>query len=292
METFGNKLNDILQSAMSALFLQGEMAQLTYLSFEQNVQWIQQLEEGATIPISYPLGYRADHTAIMSDPKNYTKEELTERYNFLGLNKLPLDSIFQLVTIMESLLNDVLRTILIEYPNKIPSKKQVEVNCILLSSSIEEAKIFIVDNILNEIAYKSPRDYAVEFEKYTSVNLLENPVFHRYIELKATRDIHIHNSGKANEIYTNKAGVLSRVKSGKYLPVDIPYFLMSYEQCLQLTEILETELDKIWPIEDFRNRKQTNHNAEKEVVIENLLDEAKKEVGTQKKINTQKKTKK
>ena len=278
METFGNKLNNILRNTKSALFLQGEMAQLTYLSFEQNVEWINQLEEGATIPISYPLGYRADHAPIMSDPKNYSKEELTERYNFLGLNKLPIDSIFQLVTIMESLLNDILRTILIEYPNKIPSKKQVEVNCILLSSSIEEAKIFIVDNILNEIAYKSPRDYAIEFDKYTSVNLLENPVFHKYIELKATRDIHIHNAGKANEIYTTKAGVLSRVKSGEYLPVDIPYFLMSYEQCLQLNEILEVELDKIWPSENFRNRIATTNSSEKEVVIENLLEESTKPI--------------
>ena len=278
METFGNKLNKLLKESKSLLFLQGEMAQLTYLSFEQNVEWINQLEEGATIPISYPLGYRADHTPIMSDPKNYSKEELTERYNFLGLNKLPIDSIFQLVTIMESLLNDILRTILIEYPNKIPSKKQVEVNCILLSSSIEEAKIFIVDNILNEIAYKSPRDYAIEFDKYTSVNLLENPVFHKYIELKATRDIHIHNAGKANEIYTTKAGVLSRVKSGEYLPVDIPYFLMSYEQCLQLNEILEVELDKIWPSENFRNRIATTNSSEKEVVIENLLEESTKPI--------------
>lgn len=276
METFGNKLNYILGNTKSALFLQGEMAQLTYLSFEQNVEWINQLEEGATIPISYPLGYRADHTPIMSDPKNYTKEELTERYNFLGLNKLPLDSIFQLVTIMESLLNDILRSILIEYPNKIPSKKQVEVNCILLSSSIQEAKIFIVDNILYEIAYKSPRDYAMEFEKYTGVNLLENPVFHKYIELKATRDIHIHNAGKANEIYTTKAGVLSRVKSGMYLPVDIPYFLMSYEQCLQLNESLEVELDKIWPSEYFRNKKVVSEKSEKEEVIENLLEESTK----------------
>lgn len=292
METFGNKLNDLLQNTFTSLFLQGEMAQLTYLSFEQNVEWIKELEEGKTIPISYPLGYRADHTTMMSDPKNYTKEELTERYNFLGLTKLPLDSVYQLVTIMESLLNDILRTILIEYPNKIPSKKQIEVNCILLSSTIEEAKIFIVDSILNEIAYKSPRDYAAEFEKYTSVKLLENPVFHKYIELKATRDIHIHNAGKANEIYTLKAGVLSRVKSGQYLPVDIPYFLMSYEQCLQLTEILEVELDKIWPSENFKTRKKTNHNAEKEVAIENLLEEAKTEVVAKKVSKVIKKAKK
>ncbi|MDO6745579.1 hypothetical protein Q4553_13500 [Tenacibaculum soleae] len=290
METFGNRINNLIISSKQSLFLQGEMAQLTYLSFEKYVELINELEDGTTIPISYPLGFRADNTPIMSDPKNYSKEELNGRYSFLGLNKLPIDSIFQLVTIMETLLNDILKAILIEYPTKIPSKKKVDIECILSSSTIEQAKLIIVDTILNEIAYKSPKDYATEFDKYTGVNLLENPVFHKYIELKATRDIHIHNAGKANDIYTTKAGVLSRVKSGEYLPVDIQYFLMSYEQCLQLNEILESELDKIWPSEIFRNRKATNKEPNKEEVVEHVIEEAKKNKTTEKESTKEEKT--
>ncbi|WP_405250513.1 hypothetical protein [Dokdonia sp. Asnod3-C12] len=275
METFGNRINELIQNNTRLLFLQGEMAQLTYLSFEQNIKWVNDLEDGATIPISYPLGFRADNTAIMSDPRNYTKEELTEKYAHLGLNKLPIDAIFQLVTIMETLMNDVLRMILLEYPNKIPSKKKIDIDCVLSSTSIEQIKIVIVDGILNEIAYKSPKDYATEFDKYTGVNLLENPVFHKYIELKATRDIHIHNAGIANDIYLIKSGVVARVKSGEYLPVDIQYFLKSYEQCLQLNEILEKELDKIWPSEVFRERKAKNETLNKEEVVEKAIEESK-----------------
>ncbi|APZ47661.1 hypothetical protein BW723_15790 [Polaribacter reichenbachii] len=277
METFGNRINDLIQVNKSLLFLQGEMAQLTYLSFEQNIKWINNLEEGATIPISYPLGFKADNTAIMSTPRNYTKDELTEKYAHLGMNKLPIDAIFQLVTIMETLMNDILRTILIEYPSKIPSKKKVDIDCVLNASSLEQAKITIIDGILNEIAYKSPKDYASEFEKYTSVKLLENPVFHKYIELKATRDIHIHNGGTANEIYLIKSGVVARVKNGEFLPVDIQYFLMSYEQCLQLNEILEKELDKIWPSENFRKSETKKESTEKEEVVQKVIEESKTE---------------
>ncbi|MCB5981807.1 hypothetical protein [Flavobacterium psychrophilum] len=277
METFGNRINQIIQDNKSLLFLQGEMAQLTYLSFEQNVKWVSELEEDTTIPISYPLGYRADNTPIMSNPRNYTKEELIERFVHLGLNKLPIDAIFQLVTIMETLMNDILRMILNEYPSKIPSNKKVDIDCILISTSIEQAKFVIIDGILNEFAYKSPRDYAIEFEKYTSVKLLESPVYHKYIELKATRDIHIHNNGFANDIYLNKSGVVARVKSGQYLPVDIQYFLMSYEQCLQLNEILEKELDNIWPSETFRTRVSKNEELNKEDVIEKAIEHSKSE---------------
>lgn len=277
MDTFGNKLDDTLQNNKSLLFLQGEMAQLTYLSFEQNINWVNQLEEGSTIPISYPLGYRPDNTPIMSRPKNYTKEELVERYSHLGVNMLPINVIFQLVMIMETLMNDILRMIFLEYPKKLPSAKKIDIDCVLNSSSIEQIKLNIVDEILNEIAYKSPRNYAEEFEKYTGVKLLENPVYHKYIELKATRDVHIHNSGIANDVYLYKSGVMARVKSGRYLPVNIPYFLNSYEQCLQLNEILEIELDKIWPSTNYKERKLQNKNLSQEDVIDKVIEKSKSE---------------
>lgn len=273
METFGNRLNHTLKESKVLLFHQSEMAQLTYASFQQNIGWINSLQEGTTIPISYPLGYRADNTPIICEPRNYSKQELVSRYNHLSLNKLPIDSIFQLVTIVETLLSDIIKLILIEYPSKIPAKKQINISSVLSLTSLEEIKICIVDNLLNEIAYKSPKDYTVEFEKYTGVNLLEHPAFHKYIELKATRDIHIHNAGKANDTYTTKAGGLARVKNGNYLPVDIQYFLISYEQCLQLNEVLEVELDKIWPSEEYRNRKIISLDSEKEQALEKLIEE-------------------
>ena len=233
--------------------MQGEMANLTYISYEKFVEIIK-AETKDTIPISHPVGYRPDNTPINSTT-NYTKDELIGRYQFLGLTKLPIDGIFQLVTITETLLNEILKNILIEFPRKIPNRRKMDVELALNASSLEEIKISIVDCILNEIAYKSPKDYAEEFNKYVGVNLLENPLFHRYIELKATRDIHIHNAGIANEIYRTKAATMARVKSGEYLPVDIQYFLQSYECCLQITEILEVELDKIWPSNEYREYK-------------------------------------
>jgi hypothetical protein len=51
MDTFGNKINNLLKESKGLLFLQGEMAQLTYLSFEKNVEWINQLEEGYPAPL-------------------------------------------------------------------------------------------------------------------------------------------------------------------------------------------------------------------------------------------------
>ncbi len=274
MKTFGDKLIEIIQTSKNQLFVQGEMAQLTYISFEQMVRWIDD-QKGDIIPISYPIGYNADKTTMMSEPYNYSKQDLKERYATLGHNKLPIDGLYQLVTITESMLNDILRAILIEFPKKIPNKRKLDIEHILSCDSIDRIKLIIVDTVLNELTYKSPKEYAEEFYNYTGINLLENPVFHHYIELKATRDIHIHNKGIANDVYLNKASVLSRVKSGHYLVVTLQYFLEMYEQCLQLTEVLEKALNEIWPSLIYQHRKELNISESQQDAVVQIISEAK-----------------
>lgn len=275
---FGDKLNYAISNSKGLLFSPGEIANLTYISFERFIKLIEE-DENNTLTISHPVGYKADNTPINSN-KTYSKDELIERYQYLGLVKLPIDGILQLVTITETILNFILKEILIEFPIKIPNKRKIDVEIALTASSLEEMKLYIIESFLNEIAYKSPKEYSIEFEKLSGINLLEHPTYHKYLELKATRDIHIHNGGTANEIYISKSGLMARVKSGEYLPVNIQYFLQSYEICIQLTEILEIEIDKIWPSNIFREKKKLRKNKsideQKEEVIERVIEESKK----------------
>ena len=48
-----------------------------------------------------------------------------------------------------------------------------------------------------------------------------------------------------------------------------------YEQCLQLTEALETALDGIWPSDEFRKRKQQGKTPNKEQVVGETIEESK-----------------
>jgi hypothetical protein len=91
---------------------------------------------------------------------------------------------------------------------------------------------------------------------------LQYPSYHKYIEIKATRDIYIHNLGIANEIYKVKANTLARVEAGQFLPIDTQYFLQSYECCIQITEMLEKELHKIWPSSEYQKRKKKDAGEE------------------------------
>jgi hypothetical protein len=280
MENFGDRLYLKVKEARGLLFMQGELAQLTYQSYVKFIDIINESGED-TIQISYPVGYRADRKSIEAT-QTYSKESLIERYQYLGLTQLPINGLYQLITIVETLMGDILRETLIEYPIKISNKRKLDAEIVLSASSLDEIKIAIINSILNEIAYKSPKEFAEEFKNYISINLLEKPTYHKYIEIKATRDIHIHNSGIANNIYLIKADTLARVKTGDFLPVDIQYFLESYECCLQLTEILEESLNKIWPSAQYRIDKQAlvQIEDEKELAVEKALEKAEEVVVT------------
>jgi hypothetical protein len=271
MPAFGDRLFDLVANQRHLLFIQGELAELTYQAFTQYSHWISESEVN-TIDISFPIGYRADKTTI-NNTKTYEKDELVSRYEHLGLTQLPINAIYQLITTIESLLGSIIRAVLTEFPAKISSKKNFDAGFILGCESLDVLKAKIIDSILNELNYKSPREFAVEFAHLVGINLLEKPVYHRYIELKATRDIYIHNLGIANAVYLAKSETLARVRDGEYLPVTIQYFLESYESSLQLTEVLETELHKIWPSQAFVDSRIGNsHQQQQEAAVEKAIE--------------------
>lgn len=252
----GNELNGIVNAARGSLFDQGELAQLTYGAFDIAARTLHEMQQDE-IEVTFPVGYRPDRTAINSTRK-YGKDQLLLKYQFLAYHQLSVNAIVQLVTIVETMLGDVVRSVVTKYPQKLGGKRSVPVAAVLQATSIEEVHLRATDALLNELGYKSPSEFSESFQQLLSVNLLECPAFHRYIELKATRDIFIHNRGIANEVYVRKAGSHARVNAGAAVPVDVTYFLESYESCIQLTEWLERELHKLWHSTDYeiRNTKQ------------------------------------
>ncbi len=250
----GNLLYQLTCSARHALFTQGELAQLTYGAFDVVARNVTNSND-ETIEISFPVGYRADKTTIESTRK-YLKTELHDRYRYLAFHQLAINGLFQIVTIIETLLGDVVRTVISRYPQKLGMKRTIALQSVLEAKTLDEIHLKATDLLLNELSYKSPSEFAECLDSLLSIKLLECPAFHKYIEVKATRDIYIHNRGIANGVYAKKTGSHARAKTGQSLPVDIPYFLESYEACLQLTEWLESELHARWhssELEDYQN---------------------------------------
>ncbi len=249
----GNHLNQVVLTAKRALFEQGELAQLTYGAFDIAVRELQS-SEVESVEVTFPVGYNPDKTA-MHTTRIYPKDELLMKYQRLAFHQLSVNAIVQLVTIVETMLGDVVRVVVVRFPKKLGNKRNLSIQTVLESTSIEEIHLRATDALLNELSYKSPAEFAESAQQLFSVNLLECPAFHRYVEVKATRDIFIHNGGVANDVYVRKAASHARVKAEMTLPVDIQYFLESYESCLQLSEWIEAKLNDTWHSSEYEDRK-------------------------------------
>jgi hypothetical protein len=248
----GNLLNQIVRDARHAMFDQGELAQLTYGAFDIAARGMQEMQQ-EEIEVSFPVGYRADRTPIPST-RTYRKDQLLSKYQYLAFHQLSVNALVQLVTLVETMLGDIVRAVVLRYPQKLGGKRNLPIQAVMESTTLEEVHLRATDALLNELAYKSPAEFAESVQPLLSINLLECPAFHRYVEIKATRDIYIHSRGIANDIYVRKSSSHARVKAGMSLPVEIQYFLESYEHCLQVADWLEQELHGHWHSSDFEDR--------------------------------------
>jgi hypothetical protein len=148
-----------------------------------------------------------------------------------------------------------MRTVVLKYPQKLGGKRSMALRDVMEATSIAEIHQRAADAFLNELSYKSPKDFAEIAGTVLSFNLLECSSFHAYAEIKATRDAYIHNRGIANEVYVRKADSHVRAKVGAQLPVSIAYFLDSYEHCLSMLDWLEEKLHAIWHSSEHELRK-------------------------------------
>lgn len=235
------------------MFDQGELAQLTYGAFDIAVRSMQDMQQ-EEIEVTFPVGYSPERTAI-SGTRIYRKEQLLSKYQFLAFHQLSVNALVQLVTLIETMIGDVIRAVVTRYPQKLGGKRTLSIQAVLESTSLEEVHVRATDALLNELSYRSPAEFAESMQQLLSVNLLECPSFHCYMEIKATRDIFIHNGGIANDIYVRKANSHVRAKAGMALPADIQYFLESYEHCLKIADWLEVELHGHWHSSEYEDRK-------------------------------------
>ncbi len=71
--------------------------------------------------------------------------------------------------------------------------------------------------------FGKPSDYLDKAEKVLAIEL-DTDLVRSFIEIKASRDIIIHNNGVINKVYVEKAGEKRRGEVGDELAIDQDYF--------------------------------------------------------------------
>ncbi len=183
-------------------------------------------------------------------PQKRSDKELKEIYDRFIHRELYENIIVNTVSQFEAYLFEVLRIIISTYPKKLTlNVKGVEVShaipleLLLNTNNLSEIIDQVIDRRLNEVSYASPKEYLEYLGKIAGIDTTD-PAFLDYLEIKATRDLLIHNSGVINEIYLSKSGVKKRGEIGQLLLIDTKYFDFCMATLKRLSGIIQRDTTK------------------------------------------------
>ena len=180
-------------------------------------------------------------------------KELKEIYDRFLSRELVENLIVTAVSHFENFLFAVLQIVLLAYPKKLTLnvrgmdiKKEIPLDILLDADNREGALREVIGRQLNSLSYATPTAYLEYLNSLTGVDT-SDPAFLDYIEIKATRDVVIHNSGIINEVYLSKVGNKKRGEVEDRLVIDNQYFDHCIAILKRLSGIIRRDIDKQFP---------------------------------------------
>lgn len=157
-----------------------------------------------------------------------TEKEFPEKAQLYITENLAVSTLQQFVCLFEDFLFGLLRRWLLAHPHKL-GKKQIPVSVVFEAATLEEVKLAAIDRDLNELAYKKVREWFEYLDSLVRLGVPTEEAISQLAEMKATRDIFIHNRGVANAIYEEKAGVRKRFAAGEKMDVPEGYHRATWQ---------------------------------------------------------------
>jgi len=178
-------------------------------------------------------------TQIVKEGRKFTFRNLTtgttvDEQVLLGRTQLYvadylMSSTFQhFVSLFEDFFFDLLRYWLSAYPASL-SKKQVEFGAVLKAPDKAALILSVVDKELNDLKYERVADWFAYLDRLARLGCPTGGEIENLAEIKASRDILVHNKGIANATYVSKAGSRARYREGDRLEVPEHYHRDSWE---------------------------------------------------------------
>jgi hypothetical protein len=180
-------------------------------------------------------GTQVDEQVLLGQAQRYVTDYL-------------MASTFQhFVSLFEDFFFELLRSWLAAYPANL-SKKQVEMGAVLKAPDKSAIILTVVDRELNELKYERLADWFQYLHRLTKLGCPTADEIEELAEIKASRDILVHNNGIANATYVSKAGTLARYKDGEKLEIPEHYHRVSWETISKVVrDVSVAAIDKLRP---------------------------------------------
>ena len=141
---------------------------------------------------------------------------------------LPSSTFQDFVSLFEIFFFDFLRAWLAAYPGSL-SSKQVDIGTVLDAHDKSAIILIVVDKELNELKYECLAEWFAYLERLTKLGCPTSDEIEQLSEIKASRDILVHNNGITNATYISKAGTRVRYSNGDKLEIPEQYHRASWD---------------------------------------------------------------
>jgi hypothetical protein len=133
--------------------------------------------------------------------------------------------IISIVSRIEAFIQDCLFEAIRFEPKKLPvlGDRGIPIDLFLAHKDRDDLLESLVAQRCQDLMFGKPADYLAKVQKVLSIEI-DNGILAAYIEMKASRDVIIHNGGRINQIYKDKALTQARGDVGEELVIDADYF--------------------------------------------------------------------
>jgi len=157
------------------------------------------------------------------------------------------------VAMFECFLSDILTYALHEYPKSITLKihdvaacDTIPVDILLDATDRDSAFAEIIRRRVESVMFSRPQAYIRYISEICGVDFSDE-VFACYYEIKATRDLLVHNDSKINAVYLSKAGTKARGQIGDPVPINGFYFRHCVAVLSRISGIVSRDSHKKFP---------------------------------------------
>ena len=149
----------------------------------------------------------------------------------------------------EWFLVDVLAEFFAHYPLRLTEKVQgvpacpdISPKALVEAASKDQLLKSLIREHLSSVFRQRPSVYMTYIAKLLGAD--NDPSFLDYYEIAATRDLIVHNSRIANQLYLDKAGSKARGALGKKLPVDQAYYYNALAKMKKVSGAIKRDVEK------------------------------------------------
>lgn len=178
------------------------------------------------------------------------RTELSALFGRFANQELYENLLVSSVSRFEFYLSDVVGEFLRHLPKKLAigpkggdSGKQVPIQMLVDAAHLDDLRDDVIDLRLQAIFHAEPKEYCAYFNAVSELGISLDD-FGQFFEIKATRDLIVHNSLLVNDLYIKKAGDHSRGEIGDKLKVRRDYFENALSAMKTLSSSIERETRK------------------------------------------------